>query len=429
MRQESQGLSREKEILQLRKGETADDMEKHMKEIRKELEEVDADNRKLREKAFKTGGDMVSVRVTEDDFRVKQEENRALKDEIADLKAKVEQLQASVDEAERGEQGSVKMMEQNLSTLDREAQQLHKETDRLREKVESLAAQQGIGAALVLPAATASKARGGGAQDRSKEVRRLRRENAQHVREIRKAEQEMQLHKLLIRESEQLQADLDQHIGAVSLAHKKKAQKIQRKLSLVEMHNERLRTQLRDLQQGKAASGGGGGSASASIAAAVPSPAAAARAVVDIVIDGLVLEPTLAALEGSEEPRTMLLLDFFLHDTQVSSPRPRACARVSAHVHTCTCIHVHDLFLHGTQYSIPPMGNLHVCVNVLAHVYDVDNINLMCMIHTVLDPPRGPLPARAAGAELRNSGGPAAYALPVHGRAAHPARAHCRLGC
>ena len=41
MRQESQGLSREKEILQLRKGETADDMEKHMKEIRKELEEVD----------------------------------------------------------------------------------------------------------------------------------------------------------------------------------------------------------------------------------------------------------------------------------------------------------------------------------------------------------------------------------------------------
>ena len=223
MRQESQGLSREKEILQLRKGETADDMEKHMKEIRKELEEVDADNRKLREQAFKTGGDMVSVRVTEDDFRVKQEENRALKHEIADLKAKVEQLQASVDEAERGEQGSVKMMEQNLSTLDREAQQLHKETDRLREKVESLAAQQGIGAALVLPVATASKARGGGAQDRSKEVRRLRRENAQHVREIRKAEQEMQLHKLLIRESEQLQADLDQHIGAVSLAHKKKA--------------------------------------------------------------------------------------------------------------------------------------------------------------------------------------------------------------
>ena len=131
MRQESQGLSREKEILQLRKGETADDMEKHMKEIRKELEEVDADNRKLREQAFKTGGDMVSVRVTEDDFRVKQEENRALKDEIADLKAKVEQLQASVDEAERGEQGSVKIMEQNLSTLDREAQQLHKETDRL----------------------------------------------------------------------------------------------------------------------------------------------------------------------------------------------------------------------------------------------------------------------------------------------------------
>ena len=125
MRQESQGLSREKEILQLRKGETADDMEKHMKEIRKELEEVDADNRKLREKAFKTGGDMVSVRVTEDDFRVKQEENRALKHEIADLKAKVEQLQASVDEAERGEQGSVKIMEQNLSTLDREAQQLH----------------------------------------------------------------------------------------------------------------------------------------------------------------------------------------------------------------------------------------------------------------------------------------------------------------
>ena len=219
MRQESQGLSREKEILQLRKGETADDMEKHMKEIRKELEEVDADNRKLREKAFKTGGDMVSVRVTEDDFRVKQEENRALKHEIADLKAKVEQLQASVDEAERGEQGSVKIMEQNLSTLDREAQQLHKETDRLREKVESLAAQQGIGAALVLPAATTSKVRGGGAQDRSKEVRRLRRENAQHVREIRKAEQEMQLHKLLIRESEQLQADLDQHIGAVSLAH------------------------------------------------------------------------------------------------------------------------------------------------------------------------------------------------------------------
>ena len=90
MRQESQGLSREKEILQLRKGETADDMEKHMKEIRKELEEVDADNRKLREQAFKTGGDMVSVRVTEDDFRVKQEENRALKHEIADLKAKVE---------------------------------------------------------------------------------------------------------------------------------------------------------------------------------------------------------------------------------------------------------------------------------------------------------------------------------------------------
>ena len=332
MRQESQGLSREKEILQLRKGETADDMEKHMQEIRKELEAVDADNRKLREKAFKTGGDIVSVRVTEDEVRVKQEENRALKHEMTDLKAKVERLQASVDEAERGEQGSVKIMEQNLSTLDREAQQLHKETDRLREKVESLAAQQGIRAAIVLPAATASKARGGGTQDRSKEVRRLRRENAQHVREIRKAEQEMQLHKLLIRESEQLQADLDQHIGAVSLAHKKKAQKIQRKLSLVEMHNERLRTQLLDLQQGKASSAGG--SEIASIAAAVPSLAAAARAVVDIVIDGLVLEPTPAALEGSEEPRTMLLLDFFLHDTQVSSPRPRACARVSALIHT-----------------------------------------------------------------------------------------------
>ena len=73
-----------------------------------------------------------------------------------------------------------------------------------------------------------------------------------------------------------------------------------------------------------------------------------------------------AALEGSEEPRTMLLLDFFLHDTQVSSPRPRACARVSALIHTHahagththTHTHVHDLFLHGTPYSAPPMGKL-----------------------------------------------------------------------
>ena len=37
-------------------------------------------------------------------------------------------------------------------------------------------------------------------------------------------------------------------------------------------------------------------------------------------MEGLVLDKTHRALRGAEEPRTMLLLDFFMHDTQYSAP-------------------------------------------------------------------------------------------------------------
>ena len=323
IREDKLTLGREKEIMRLRKGD-ADDSGKLIADTRKELEQLDSDNKSLRDKAFKTGGIKVSVRATEDEQRIKLEENASLTEELKRLQAKVEQLQVEADEADKGPQGSVQSMQQTISNLDQQSRHLQKETERLRDKMmHSLAGQQkSAPSSLHAPSST----RGGFGlprnQDKGQEVRRLRRENAQQVREIRKGEQELLLHKLLVNESEQLEADLSKHIESISKLQRTKSGVLQRKLTLLEINNERLRAGLHDLQLGKQT---GSHSVPTVPAAgdAVRGGAAAAgttRSVVEICVEGLVLDKSHRALEGAEEPRTMLLLDFFMHDTQYSSP-------------------------------------------------------------------------------------------------------------
>jgi len=323
IRQTTAKLSHDKQIMQLRKGET-DDLSKQIADTRMELEQLDADNRSLRDKAFNTGGVKVAVRVTEDEKRIKEEENTSLKEAQARLRTQLEKLQTDVDEAEKGQQGSVHSMQQSLTNLNEQAQHLQKETERLREQMLSVSGQQERGH---LAPATARGSLGlKRDQDKGKEVRRLRRENAQHVREIRKAEQELQLHKLLVKENDALEADLSKHIDALCKSHKSKSAVLQRKLTVIEINNERLRDQLHELQLGKQA--GGKSAAAAAAGAVVTGPqsrvaaAGATRTVVEIEIcvEGLVLDKTHRALQGAEEPRTMMLLDFFMHDTQYSMP-------------------------------------------------------------------------------------------------------------
>ena len=330
VRQATQELSRNKQIMLLRKGD-ADDIGKLIAQTRKELDELDADNRRLRDKAFQTGAVKHAVRATEEEQRIKLEENKSLKEELKRLQDKIEKLQADVDEIEKGQQGSVQSLQKNLTNLDQQARHLQQETERLREKVLIFSGQQksasGGLSVLLAPGGSSVQHPVGFKrdQDKGKEVRRLRRENAQQVREIRKAEQELRLHQLLLQESGLLEQDLSKHIEAMSKTHGTKTALLQRKLTLIEMNNSRLRNRLRDVQQGKQPSD----SARASGAAAPVLPpdakaaalsAAVSRSVVEICVEGLVLDKSHPALEGTEEPRTMLLLDFFMHDTQYSGP-------------------------------------------------------------------------------------------------------------
>ena len=322
IRSATQQLSRDKQIMELRKDDT-ENPEKLIAETRKELAALDAQNRALRNKAFNTGSHIVTAKEIDLAQKTKLEENAALKEKLSGLQAKVAKLQADVDEAEKGDKGSVRSMQQTTNTLDTEARRLQKETDRLREKLMALSGQANSGvASLLAPSGVGAAPLIKRDQDKGKEVRRLRRENAQQVREIRKAEQELQLHRLLLKETQQLEKDLSKHIDAMSKACKGKAEVLQRKLSLVEIDNERLRDRLRDVQQGKPASGGPMSAVAAVGGRADEGGSAAAtkRSVVEICVEGLVMEKGHRALRGAEEPRTMLLLDFFMHDTQYSSP-------------------------------------------------------------------------------------------------------------
>jgi hypothetical protein len=321
VRAATQQLSRDKQIMELRKDDS-ENLEKQIADTRKELAELDAENRALRNKAFNTGSHIVTAKETEMEQKNRAEEHVAFKEKLSGLQTKITTLQAAVDDAEKGDKGSVHSMQQTINTLDTEARRLQRETDRLREKLMSLSGQAHSGAPLLLaPSGMSAIAPVKRDQDKGKEVRRLRRENAQQVREIRKAEQELQLHKLLIKETEQLEQDLSRHIDVLSKAHMGKTAVLERKLSAIEVNNERLRHRLRDLEQGKHPSGESAAAVAAVGSGAGKGPApAAVRSVVEICVEGLVLEKGHRALKGVEEPRTMLLLDFFLHDTQYSAP-------------------------------------------------------------------------------------------------------------
>jgi hypothetical protein len=323
LRQATAQVARDKQIMQLRRGE-GDDLGKQIADTRKELEQLDADNRSLRDKAFKTGGVKVAVRVFEDEMRIKEEENASLKEGHQRLLTQIEKLQQEVNETEKGQQGSVHSMQESLKNLSHQSQHLRKETERLREQMRSFSGQQESGQ-LLAPAAAHGSLSLKRDQDKGKEVRRLRRENAQHVREIRKGEQELQLHKLLVQENDALEADLSKHIDAMCKSHKSKTAVLQRKLTLIEINNERLRDALRELQLGKHAAGTPSAAVAAGAVVAGPQPHAATaagptRTVVEVCVEGLILEKAHRALRGAEEPRTMLLLDFFMHDTQYSAP-------------------------------------------------------------------------------------------------------------
>ena len=148
LRQQAQQLSRDKQVaeLQLRKGD-GDDLGKLIADTRRELEELDRDNRSLRDMAFKTGSYKVAVRVTEDEQRVKKEENASLTEEQKRLQAQVDKLQQDVDEVEKSQ---IQGMRQTITNLDQQAQKLHKETEKLREQMHSLAGQQQHGPAILL---------------------------------------------------------------------------------------------------------------------------------------------------------------------------------------------------------------------------------------------------------------------------------------
>lgn len=328
------------QLLELRKDKEKLES-KEMDEIQKELGTMNEENATLRKAAFKAGQKKVQVKKLSEEQKALEEETLKLRQEVDDLVSINVAMERDLNKIETEGPDSINALEKLIDTISSQCKYLERHTSTLKEKLETFVGHgsldfmdpESVKQAKLLAKRTGlpifMRSGGAGPEDQlnglRKEIRRLRVANASELREIGKLKEMIHLQAHIAKQREIYGTEGSKLATKARHEWDKKLNAVKYRLSIVEGKNARLRMQLSQQQiVPPALAPPAPWASSKPLAGKKPSPLrphdlAAGRSVVVIAAANLVLERGFGDF-AAEEPCTLLLADFYLHDTQYSQP-------------------------------------------------------------------------------------------------------------
>lgn len=369
-------LTHRKKVMEVRKGEH-DELSEIIKLLRVEQGELEEENKILRNVAF--SADEVIVHVTQlgDEQQELSEENQRSKKLLDELSTHNVASEKALAELESDSINSISKLQMREKDHSATAKLLTREIGNLREKLSTFIGgdwssgdkmdQGSVREARLLAhrMGVPMYMRSGAGEDEQsldnlrREIRRLKVKNASEQREIDKLRQMVHTQEHLMRHtvSGGAAGEGEKEIARIRRLHHNKVAALQRRISEVANKNQRL-SQL--LAQSRVDQIDNTRPSTESHAVSAPmhdtlgdvtlqhEQLVAGRGVVSVCLDGLVLNRDFADFSRNE-PTTLLVLDFYLHDTQHSAPM-RGIAPDDA-LRRDLEVSLDDLFLHFLYYD------------------------------------------------------------------------------
>jgi hypothetical protein len=331
-------LNRQQQLLELRKGGQDSALAAEMNGLAREIAVLESENQAVRQRAFNAGTVRVEARQLESRKAELLERNEGLCADRDSTSAAIARQEEAVARAQRGDSGSVEALRAAVAAVEDKGRALQRKSDELREQLAALVGQDGshafgssFGSSFSRGVMdTGDHGPGTAGRELERQARRLRMENAADVREMRKMEQVAALQARLTAEQEQLEAELDAEIKRMQETHARNSRRLQAALANLSVSNDRLRAKLAAVRAPPTGHQHAGVRQLATRAAEPPALVAGApvsegswevrRTTVRVEVDSLVLLAHAKPELSEGEPSTMMVLDFFMHDSQHSAP-------------------------------------------------------------------------------------------------------------
>ena len=323
-----------------------DEISAQIVKLRVEQDELEEENRRLRSVAFSAG----EVIVTVSQLGNEQEELAELalhnQNLLKELSTRNVASEKALSELESDAPNSISRLEGRARDDAAKAKLLTREIGNLREKLSTFIGHDGasgkmdqssvrearllaqrMGVPMYMRVASGTGDADQKLDDLRREIRRLKVLQASELREIGKLRQMAHTQEHLMRHTTAGGAEGERELARIRRVHNNKVAALQRRISEVENKNERLRQLLAQSRVDKLAqvADSEAFASSKSIKDAESNVVVrheqlmAGRGVVSVTVDGLVLNSEYGDF-GRNQPSTLLLLNFYLHDVQNSSP-------------------------------------------------------------------------------------------------------------
>jgi len=367
-------LTHQKKLVELRKGEH-DEISAQIVKLRVAQDELEDENRRLRTVAFSAGEVIVTVTHLANEQEELSEENETSRQQLEDLSKRNIFSEKALAELESDSHSSISKLQGRGKEHAAKAKLLTREIQNLREKLstfiggesggqmdqgsvrEARLLAQRMGVPMYMRATGSAGDTDQNLDDLRREIRRLKVLQASELREIGKLRQMANTQEHLMRHTVSGSAEGEKELARIRRVYNNKVAAMQRRISDVESKNERLGQLLAKTRVDKLAAAAHSAEASA-LSSTIETAGnnvlirqhqlVAGRGVVSVLVDGLVLNRDYGDFSRNE-PTTLLVLEFYLHDIQHSSPM-RGLAPDGALKRDLE-VSLDDLFLHFLYYD------------------------------------------------------------------------------
>ena len=343
--------------------------------LRVEQDELEEENRRLRSVAFSAGEVIVTVSQLGNEQQELSELAQKNQYLLKELSTRNVASEKALSELESDAPNSISRLQGRAKEDEAKAKLLTREIANLREKLSTFIGHDGasgqmdqssvrearllaqrMGVPMYMRVASGAGDADHQLDDLRREIRRLKVLQASELREIGKLQQMAHTQEHLMRHTITGGAEGERELARIRRVHDKKVAALQRRISEVETKNERLRQLLAQSRVDKLAQIADSETLTIRKSRELETDSVmvrheqlmAGRGVVSVTVDGLVLNKEYGDF-GRNEPTTLLVLNFFLHDVQNSLPMrglaPDASMRRDFEVS------IDDLFLHFLYYD------------------------------------------------------------------------------
>ena len=343
--------------------------------LRGEQDELEEENRRLRSVAFGAGEVIVAVSQLGNEQQELSELAQKNQNLLKELSTRNVASEKALSELESDAPNSISRLQGRAKEDEAKAKLLTREIANLREKLSTFIGHDGasgqmdqssvrearllaqrMGVPMYMRVASGAGDADHQLDDLRREIRRLKVLQASELREIGKLQQMAHTQEHLMRHTITGGAEGERELARIRRVHDKKVAALQRRISEIENKNERLRQLLAQSRVDQMAQIADSETLTTRKSREIEMDSVmvrheqlmAGRGVVSVTVDGLVLNKEYGDF-GRNEPTTLLVLNFFLHDVQNSLPMlglvPDALMRRDFEVS------IDDLFLHFLYYD------------------------------------------------------------------------------